>query len=200
MRDLEIRGAGNLLGAEQSGQIAAVGFDLYMEMVTEAVGELTGEVAATPADVSIDLPVDAHLPRDYIARDDVRLEAYRHLAAVTTDHDVDEVASEWADRYGPPPPPAAALLDVARLRVACLERDIREVSLQRGRARFTGLELRKSQEVRLKQLAPGATVVDGVVTVPFAGAGARASIAEALRLVLTQIAPVDRAPIASPSA
>ena len=200
MRDLEIRGAGNLLGAEQSGQIAAVGFDLYMEMVTEAVGELTGEVAVTPADVSIDLPVDAHLPRDYIARDDVRLEAYRHLAAVTTDHDVDEVASEWADRYGPPPAPAAALLDVARLRVACLDRDIREVSLQRGRARFTGLELRKSQEARLKQRAPGATVVDGIVTVPFAGAGKSASIAEALRLVLTQIAPVDRAPIASTSA
>src|SRR5258707_17836 len=83
MRDLEIRGAGNLLGAEQSGQIAAVGFDLYMEMVTEAVGELTGEMAPAPAEVSIDLPVDAHLPRDYIARDDVRLEAYRHLAAIT---------------------------------------------------------------------------------------------------------------------
>jgi transcription-repair coupling factor (superfamily II helicase) len=199
MRDLEIRGAGNLLGAEQSGQIAAVGFDLYMEMVTEAVGELTGEQAAVPAEVSIDLPVDAHLPRDYIARDDVRLEAYRHLAAVTTDADVDDVAGEWADRYGPPPPPAAALLDVARLRVACLQRGIREVSLQRGRARFTGLELRKSQQVRLQRFAPGSAVVDGAVTVPFAGAGKHGSIAEALRFVLAEIDPVDPAPIASTS-
>ena len=84
MRDLEIRGAGNLLGAEQSGHIAAVGFDLYVEMVTEAVGELTGEVPEHPAEVQIDLPVTAHLPADYIARDDVRMEAYRRLAAVTT--------------------------------------------------------------------------------------------------------------------
>ena len=200
LRDLEIRGAGNLLGAEQSGQIAAVGFDLYMEMVTEAVGELTGESTPVPLDINIDLPVDAHLPRDYISRDDVRLEAYRHLAAVTTDHDVDDVASEWADRYGPLPAPAAALLDVARLRVACLERGIREVSLQRGRARFTGLDLRKSQEARLRRLAPGATAVDGVVTVPFSGAGGKVSIAEALRVVLAEIAPVDPAPVASTSA
>jgi transcription-repair coupling factor (superfamily II helicase) len=197
LRDLEIRGAGNLLGAEQSGQIAAVGFDLYMEMVTEAVGELTGETTPEPAEVAIDLPVDAHLPRDYIARDDVRLEAYRHLAAVTTDADVDDVASEWADRYGPPPAPAAALLDVARLRVACLVRGIREVSLQRGRARFTGLELRKSQEVRLRRLAPGAVAVDGVVTIPFAGPGKAGSIAEALRAVLAEIAPAEAAPVAS---
>ena len=91
MRDLEIRGAGNLLGAEQSGHIAAVGFDLYVEMVTEAVGELTGDVARAPDEVQIDLPVTAHLPRDYIARDDVRMEAYRRLAAVTTPADVDDV-------------------------------------------------------------------------------------------------------------
>ena len=107
MRDLEIRGAGNLLGGEQSGHIAAVGFDLYVEMVTEAVGELTGEVRDAPAEVQIDVPVTAHLPRDYIARDDVRMEAYRRLAAVTTLGDVDDVRAEWEDRYGPPPPPAA---------------------------------------------------------------------------------------------
>ena len=116
MRDLEIRGAGNLLGAEQSGHIAAVGFDLYVEMVTEAVGELTGEVPEHPAEVQIDLPVTAHLPGGYIARDDVRMEAYRRLAAVTTPADVDDVRAEWEDRYGPPPPPALALLEVARLR------------------------------------------------------------------------------------
>ncbi len=72
-------------------------------MVTEAVGELTGEVREHPAEVQIDLPVTAHLPRDYIARDDVRMEAYRRLAAVTTPDDVDDVRAEWEDRYGPPP-------------------------------------------------------------------------------------------------
>ena len=105
MRDLEIRGAGSLLGAEQSGHIAAVGFDLYVEMVTEAVGELTDALPEIPETVQIDLPVTAHLPADYIARDDVRMEAYRRLAAVTTADDVDDVVAEWTDRYGPPPPP-----------------------------------------------------------------------------------------------
>ncbi len=115
MRDLEIRGAGNLLGAEQSGHIAAVGFDLYVEMVTEAVGELTGEIAAAPDEVQIDLPITAHLPQDYIARDDVRMEAYRRLAAVTNLADVDDVRAEWVDRYGPPPPAGRR---VARRRAA----------------------------------------------------------------------------------
>ena len=112
MRDLEIRGAGSLLGAEQSGHIAAVGFDLYVEMVTEAVGELTDAPPDAPDVVQIDLPVTAHLPRDYIARDDVRMEAYRRLAAVTSAQDVEDVLAEWTDRYGPPPPPAVMLLDV----------------------------------------------------------------------------------------
>ena len=157
MRDLEIRGAGNLLGAEQSGHIAAVGFDLYVEMVTEAVGELTA-TRARAARRGADRPAGtAHLPRDYIARDDVRMEAYRRLAAVTTAADVDDVRAEWADRYGPPPPPAAVLLDVARLRAECLRLGIRAVSVQKGRARLDGWELRKSQEVRLQRLSTDST-------------------------------------------
>ena len=103
MRDLEIRGAGNLLGTSQSGHIAAVGFDLYCQMVTEAVGELKGEPVPEPVEITIDVPVDANLPREYVARDDVRMEAYRRLAAVTTIEDVDDIRAEWEDRYGPPP-------------------------------------------------------------------------------------------------
>src|SRR5215470_232755 len=120
MRDLELRGAGNLLGADQSGHIAAVGFDLYCQLVTEAVSELKGEPVEAPIEVTIDLPVDAHLPRDYVARDDVRMEAYRRLATVTDPADVEDVRAEWADRYGPPPAPAAALLAAARLRAECV--------------------------------------------------------------------------------
>jgi len=171
MRDLEIRGAGNLLGAEQSGHIAAVGFDLYMEMVTEAVGELTGQLPEPPAEVQIDLPITAHLPRDYIARDDVRMEAYRRLAAVATETDVDDVRREWEDRYGPPPPPAGALLDVARLRAECFRLGVRAVSVQKGVARFDGWQLLKSQEARLKRAVARATVLPDAVVVPVKGEG-----------------------------
>ena len=85
MRDLEIRGAGNLLGEDQSGHIAAVGYDLYCQMVTEAVAEMKGEELREPAEVKLDVPVDAHLPLDYVTKEELRLEAYRRLAAVT-DH------------------------------------------------------------------------------------------------------------------
>jgi transcription-repair coupling factor (superfamily II helicase) len=192
MRDLEIRGAGNLLGAEQSGHIAAVGFDLYVEMVTEAVGELTGEVPEPPAEVQIDLPLTAHLPVDYIGRDDVRMEAYRRLAAVTSADDVEDVRAEWEDRYGPPPPPAAALLDVARLRAACLRLDIRAVSVQKGRARLDGWHLRKSQEVRLQRMVAGAQVLPDAVVVPIAASG-EMSVAQALLLLLDTISPPEAA-------
>ncbi|HTK15724.1 MAG TPA: transcription-repair coupling factor [Acidimicrobiia bacterium] len=196
MRDLEIRGAGSLLGAEQSGHIAAVGFDLYVEMVTEAVDELTDTKREEREDVQIDLPVTAHLPREYVARDDVRMEAYRRLAAVMTPEDVEDVRAEWNDRYGPPPPPAAVLLDVARLRVECLRLGIRAVSVQKGRARFDGWELRKSQEVRLQRLSSRAQVVGDTVIVPVS-ATAEVSLPQALLRLLLEIVPADAAPILS---
>jgi transcription-repair coupling factor (superfamily II helicase) len=167
MRDLEIRGAGNLLGGAQSGHIAAVGFDLYCELVTEAVSELKGETPIEALEVVIDVPLDAHLPREYVSRDDVRMEAYRRLAAVTSPSDVEDVRSEWLDRYGPLPPPAEALLAVARLRAECVRVRATSVSVQKGIGRIEGLELKESQKVRLRRLAPGATAkVDGEVTVP----------------------------------
>jgi transcription-repair coupling factor (superfamily II helicase) len=166
MRDLEIRGAGNLLGAEQSGHIAAVGFDLYVEMVTEAVDELAGREHVEPVEVHLDVPVTAHLPAAYVARDDVRMEAYRRLAAVNDAPDVDDIRAEWEDRYGPPPPEAEALLDIARLRAACIARGIREVSVQRDAVRLEGWELKASEEARLKQTSPRARVFGDVVTIP----------------------------------
>src|SRR5207249_10025945 len=116
MRDLEIRGAGNLLGNDQTGHIAAVGYDLYVQMVSEAVSELKGEEPRPPAEVKLDVPLDAYLPGDYVAVEEQRLEAYRRLAAVTTHAEVDDVRDEWLDRYGPVPRPAEALLEVAHLR------------------------------------------------------------------------------------
>jgi transcription-repair coupling factor (superfamily II helicase) len=193
MRDLEIRGAGNLLGGEQSGHVAAVGFDLYVEMVTEAVDELTGQHHETPTEVQIDVPITAHLPRDFIARDDVRMEAYRRLASVTTAADVEDIRTEWLDRYGAPPPAAEALLEVARLRAECVRLGITAVSVQKGIARFEGLELLKSQEIRLKRLAPRASAREGHVVVPLAGnreLSGGPSVVTGLLMLLAQIAPV----------
>ena len=127
MRDLEIRGAGNLLGSDQSGHIAAVGYDLYVQLVAEAVAEARGEARPAPPTVSVDVPEDAHLPKDYVAAEDARLEAYRRLAAATTTEDVDDIGVEWLDRYGPLPAPAEGLLAVARLRVGAMARGIGEV-------------------------------------------------------------------------
>jgi transcription-repair coupling factor (superfamily II helicase) len=151
MRDLEIRGAGNLLGGDQSGHIAAVGYDLYVQMVSEAVAELKGEELRPPAEIKIDLPVDAHLPSDYVAREDLRLEAYRRLATVTTEVEVEDIRTEWLDRYGPLPPPAEALLRVGRLRAECSRTGVREVAVARDVARVSPLRLKASQAIRLQR-------------------------------------------------
>jgi transcription-repair coupling factor (superfamily II helicase) len=166
MRDLEIRGAGTLLGTGQSGHIAAVGYDLYCQMVTEAVAELKGEPVREPAEIKLDLPFDAHLPTDYVPREDLRLEAYRRLATVVSDEQVDDIRAEWSDRYGPPPPPAEALLSVAGLRAECARLGIREVNVAKGAGagfggpawvvRLSPITLKVSEEVRLKRLVKGA--------------------------------------------
>ncbi len=165
MRDLEIRGAGNLLGGDQSGHIAAVGYDLYVQMVSEAVAELKGETPREPAEIKLDLPVTANLPADYVAREDLRLEAYRRLATVTSHDQVADIESEWLDRYGPLPAPATALLRIAHLRAVCARLGIREVAVVAGGGGLTGasytarlspLELKTSQRVRLNRIAPKA--------------------------------------------
>ncbi|HMC79742.1 MAG TPA: transcription-repair coupling factor, partial [Acidimicrobiia bacterium] len=200
MRDLEIRGAGNLLGGQQSGHIAAVGFDLYCQMVTEAVSELTGEEPPpAPPEISIDVPVTASIPRDYIARDDLRMEAYRRLAAVMTKADVEDVAAEWADRYGPPPSPAAALLAVARVRAECVRLGIRDVAVQKGSVRLFPLVLRESQKLRLKRLAPKALVKSNdEIVLPLAASGPVGSKQDGLKVVdglltmLAELVPVGQ--------
>jgi transcription-repair coupling factor (superfamily II helicase) len=165
MRDLEIRGAGNLLGSDQSGHIAAVGYDLYVQLVAEAVAEARGEARPKPPTVSIDVPGDAHLPKDYVAAEDARLEAYRRLASATSMADVDDIGAEWADRYGPLPTAADGLLALARLRASALARGISEVAMSPVRTggarqptvRLSPVSLPASAQVKLRRLAPGAT-------------------------------------------
>ena len=172
MRDLEIRGAGNLLGTGQSGHIAAVGYDLYCQMVTEAVAELAGTTTPDVPEIRVELPVDAHLPDDYVSRSDLRLEAYRRLAAAGTSPDpadVDAVQAEWEDRYGPVPEPARALLAVARLRTACVARGITSVVATRGPglggpdllARCAPVVLPLSRQTRLARLHGDARYKEG---------------------------------------
>ena len=165
MRDLEIRGAGNLLGSDQSGHIAAVGYDLYVQLVAEAVAEARGEPRPAPSTISIDVPGDAHLPKEYVAAEDARLEAYRRLASATSMADVDDIGGEWVDRYGPLPVAADGLLALARLRASALARGISEVAMSSVRAaggrpptvRVSPVALPASAQVRLRRVAPGAT-------------------------------------------
>ena len=153
MRDLEIRGAGNLLGEAQSGHIAAVGYDLYCQMVTEAVAEMKGEPIRRPAEIKLDVPTDAFLPKDFVAKEELRLEAYRRLAGVTTAAQVDDIRVEWEDRYGPLPAPAEALLTVGYLRSECHRLGITDIVIAADRARLAPLELKLSQTTRLRRLA-----------------------------------------------
>ncbi len=157
MRDLEIRGAGNLLGESQSGHIAAVGYDLYCQMVTEAVSEMKGEPPpAPPSEIKLDVPTDAFLPTDYVAKEALRLEAYRRLAEVTSADEVDDIRTEWVDRYGPLPEPAEALLQVGRLRAECHRLGVTDVQIGTSEARLAPLTLKLSETTRLRRLARGA--------------------------------------------
>jgi transcription-repair coupling factor (superfamily II helicase) len=156
MRDLEIRGAGNLLGEAQSGHIAAVGYDLYCQMVTEAVAEMKGEPSVTQTTLKLDVPSDAYLPNDYVSKEELRLEAYRRLADVTTQEQVDDIRTEWEDRYGPLPDPAAALLMVGSLRAECHRLGITDLQITSDQARLAPLDLKLSAATRLKRIARGA--------------------------------------------
>jgi transcription-repair coupling factor (superfamily II helicase) len=196
MRDLEIRGAGNLLGESQSGHIAAVGYDLYVQMVTEAVAELKGEPVREPAEIKLELPLDANLPPEYVAKEELRLEAYRRLAVVETVEEVDDIRAEWEDRYGPVPTEAEALLRVARLRVECLRIGIREVTVAANRtgpgwqARLAPVALRASAAVRLRRLAKDAIYKEelGQLVVPLRKG---VDVADALITLLAELVPVE---------
>ncbi|MDQ1401873.1 MAG: hypothetical protein QOG03_189 [Actinomycetota bacterium] len=198
MRDLEIRGAGNLLGADQSGHIAAVGYDLYVQMVSEAVAELKGEEPREPAEIKLDLPLDAHLPKDYVSREDLRLEAYRRLATVETEGQVADIRTEWEDRYGPVPKPAEALLAVARLRAECVRTGVREVTVAKGIARVSPLPLKVSQTMRLKRLHPKAIYKEDVdqVLIPVRPGS---EVAVTLVTFLQEMVPIEEASVASPA-
>ncbi|HEV8353971.1 MAG TPA: transcription-repair coupling factor [bacterium] len=132
MRDLEIRGAGNLLGPEQHGQLAAVGFELYTRLLDEAVRELRGQMIEDVPDAAIDLGIDAYLPEKYIEDDGQRMAAYRKLAAARTLDEAQAVAEELTDRFGALPEPAANLVEIVRLRAVAREAGVASITREKG--------------------------------------------------------------------
>jgi transcription-repair coupling factor (superfamily II helicase) len=158
MKDLEIRGAGNVLGAEQSGHIAGVGFDLYVRMVGEAVRELREDGPAETPEVKVELPVDAHIPHEYVPGERLRLEAYRRIAGIQDGSEIEPVREELADRFGPLPVPVLNLLEVARFRALARKAGLTDVTLQGNHIRFSPVQLPDSRRVRLQRLYPKSIV------------------------------------------
>jgi transcription-repair coupling factor (superfamily II helicase) len=157
MRDLEIRGAGNLLGAEQHGHIAEIGFELYVKLMAAAVDEAKGLPWRDEQEVRIDLPLNAFIPKDYIADENARLEAYRRVAAARGEEDIAEVRTELEDRYGSPlPPPVEGLFEVAGLRRVMIEAGVTEAATVARNLRIRPIELEDSRQVRLQRILPGA--------------------------------------------
>jgi len=164
LKDLEIRGAGNLLGGEQSGHIAGVGFDLYVRMIGEAVSELRGDGPAERPEVRVELPVNAHIPHEYVPGERLRLEAYTRIAAVDSAEDLAAVLAELTDRFGPPPEPVLSLLAVARLRARARHAGLTDITQQGNHVRFSPVTLPESREVRVQRLYPRTLLKPGVRT------------------------------------
>ena len=140
MRDLEIRGAGNLLGAEQSGHMMSVGYDMYLKLLDEAVLEEKGEAPKLP-ECTADLNVTANVDRDYVSRGEERMALYRRMAAIRSQHDADELLDEIVDRYGDPPKGVLNLIDIALLRAEARRCGIEDIRQKAGDVLFAFTEL-----------------------------------------------------------
>jgi transcription-repair coupling factor (superfamily II helicase) len=172
LKDLEIRGAGNLLGGEQSGHIAGVGFDLYLRMIGEAVADFKGEKQASPAELKLELPVDAHIPSTYVDSERLRLEAYHKLSAASnasnTRADLDAILDELQDRYGLAPQSVMNLIDVTELRQQANRLKVKDAMMLGTQARISPVELAETEQVRLSHQYPGLKYLQSakLLTVP----------------------------------
>ena len=136
MRDLEIRGAGNLLGSEQSGHMISVGFDMYLKLLEEAVLEEKGEKSTRPSECSADINVSAGISDDYIETAEQRMDIYRRIALIESEEDADDIIDELIDRFGEPPENVNTLVGVALLRVEAAAAGISDISQRSGRLYF----------------------------------------------------------------
>jgi transcription-repair coupling factor (superfamily II helicase) len=157
LRDLEIRGAGNVLGAEQHGHIAAVGFDTYARLLRESVAELTGEELAPEREIRIDLPVKAFVPPGWLEQESLRLDLYRRIGSAGDHEQLERVRAETVDRYGRLPEQVETLFAVASLRLACRRLGVEEVTTYRQQVRLRPVELGPAEEAALAARVPGAS-------------------------------------------
>jgi transcription-repair coupling factor (superfamily II helicase) len=168
LKDLEIRGAGNLLGGEQSGHIAGVGFDLYLRMIGEAVAEFKGEKQESPAELKLELPVDAHIPSNYVDSERLRLEAYHKLSAASgergTRPQLDAILAELEDRYGAAPEPVKNLIDVTELRQQANRLGLKDLNVLGLQAKLQPVDLTESEQVRIASLYPGTKYLQSAQT------------------------------------
>ncbi|QJC22732.1 transcription-repair coupling factor [Arcanobacterium buesumense] len=169
MKDLEIRGAGNILGGEQSGHIAGVGFDLYLRMVSDAVAQLTGQDKRTEAqqqaDMRIELPVEAYVPQTWVSSERLRLEIYTKIAASANEQQRGDIRTELIDRYGPIPVEVERLFALAKLRERARDYSVEEITVMGKNLRLAPIVLSDSRHARLRRLYPKAVAKAAIRTV-----------------------------------
>ena len=194
--DLELRGAGNMLGGEQSGHIEAIGFELYTQMLERAVREMKGEAASDEADTQLNLGLNIRIPADYVPEENQRLQMYKRVARVETESQLADVAAELQDRYGPPPAAVRNLLDYASLKLLCMKVGV--VAIERKRD-FVTLKFRQDATVDPEQLARFVSAQRGAQFTPdgmlkfVLKATAAEEVLRTLRSVLEQLASAETA-------
>jgi transcription-repair coupling factor (superfamily II helicase) len=161
MRDLELRGAGSLLGDEQSGHVAALGFELYMQMLDEAVQSMGDGAGELPEPVRLDVNVDAYVPVDYIPYEQAKVEVHRRIAGARDVAELEELRAELADRFGDPPEPLENLIALQQARIKLGEAGARVVSFRQGRLAVTPIELDSVRAKRIRAEIPGALYESG---------------------------------------
>jgi transcription-repair coupling factor (superfamily II helicase) len=194
--DLELRGAGNLLGGEQSGHIEAIGFELYTQMLERAVREMKGEAAPDEAETQLNLGLNIRIPAEYIPEENQRLRMYKRVAGVETESQLADVGAELQDRYGPPPPPVRNLLDYASLKLLCMRVGVNAIERKRDSVTF---KFRQNAAVDPEQLARFVSGQRGAQFTPdgmlkfVLKATAADEVLRALRTVLEQLASEEAA-------
>jgi transcription-repair coupling factor (superfamily II helicase) len=194
--DLELRGAGNLLGGEQSGHIEAIGFELYTQMLERAVREMKGEAAPDEAETQLNLGLNIRINADYIPEENQRLRMYKRVAGVETESQLADVGAELQDRYGPPPAPVRNLLDYASLKLLCMRVGVNAIERKRDSVTF---KFRQNAAVDPEQLARFVSTQRGAQFTPdgmlkFVLKATNADeVLRALRTVLEQLASVESA-------
>ena len=202
LRDLEIRGAGNLLGDEQSGHVAALGFELYMQMLDAAVRELGTEAAdAAPEPVRLDVNVDAYVPADYIAYEQAKIDVHRRIAGAREVAELGVLRDELEDRFGPPPEPLVNLLELQRARIILGEAGVQNVFFRDGRLAVTPVELDSVRAKKLRAEIPEALYESGKsqvsMRVPEAPAQRFPAVIRAADVLLELTRELGRAPAAA---